>query len=54
MNFDEWVKTVPLMITGDPLWKVEAYRPGLFAAHYDGVATTNSRYNSGGGLDVRS
>jgi four helix bundle protein len=32
MNFDEWVKTVPLTITADPLWKVEAYRLGLFAA----------------------
>jgi four helix bundle protein len=32
MNFDEWVKTVPRTITGDPLWKVEAYRLGLFAA----------------------
>ena len=32
MNFDEWVKAVPLTITGDPLWKVEAYRLGLFAA----------------------
>lgn len=32
MNFDEWAKTVPLTITGDPLWKVEAYRLGLFAA----------------------
>ncbi len=32
MNSDEWAKTVPLTITGDPLWKVEAYRLGLFAA----------------------
>lgn len=32
MNFDEWVKTVPQTITDDPLWKVEAYRLGLFAA----------------------
>jgi four helix bundle protein len=31
-EFDEWVKTVPLAIAGDPLWKVEAYRSGLFAA----------------------
>ncbi len=31
MNFDEWVKTVPRTITDDPLWKVEAYRLGLFA-----------------------
>ncbi len=32
MNYDEWVKTVPAAITGDVLWKVEAYRLGLFAA----------------------
>ncbi len=32
MNFDEWVKTVPQTITDDPLWKVEAYRVGLFVA----------------------
>jgi four helix bundle protein len=32
MNFDEWLKTVPIAVTGDPLWKVEAYRLGLFAA----------------------
>ena len=32
MNFDEWVKSIPLTITSDPLWKVEAYRLGLFAA----------------------
>jgi hypothetical protein len=32
MNYDEWVKTVPVAITDDVLWKVEAYRLGLFAA----------------------
>jgi four helix bundle protein len=32
MTFDEWVKTVPAAITGDVLWKVEAYRLALFAA----------------------
>lgn len=32
MNFDEWLKTVPETITGDSLWKMEAYRLGLFAA----------------------
>lgn len=30
MNFEEWVKDVPEEITGDALWKVEAYRLGLF------------------------
>ncbi len=32
MTFDEWAKTVPATITGDVLWKVEAYRLALFAA----------------------
>ncbi len=29
-NYDEWVKGVPQEISGDSLWKVEAYRLGLF------------------------
>jgi len=32
MNYDEWLKLVPVDITGDSLWKVEAYRLALFAA----------------------
>jgi len=32
MNFEEWLKTVPVPISGDPLWKVEAYQLTLFAA----------------------
>ena len=32
MNYEDWAKTVPVEITGDPLWKVEAYRLALFAA----------------------
>jgi four helix bundle protein len=32
MNFDEWLKSIPPSIAGDPLWKVEAYRLALFAA----------------------
>jgi four helix bundle protein len=32
MNFDDWVKSVPKTITGDPLWKVSAYRQSLFVA----------------------
>jgi four helix bundle protein len=32
MNYEKWLKLVPIEITGDPLWKVEAYRLGLFAA----------------------
>lgn len=25
MNYDEWLKTVPKELTGDPLWKLEAW-----------------------------
>ena len=32
MNYDEWLKAVPVEMTGDSLWKVEAYRLALFAA----------------------
>ncbi len=32
MNYDEWLKSVPVEIAGDTLWKVEAYRLALFAA----------------------
>lgn len=32
MSFEEWLKSVPLEITGDSLWKMEAYRLALFAA----------------------
>jgi four helix bundle protein len=32
MNFNDWLTTVPQAITGDSLWKMEAYRLGLFAA----------------------
>jgi four helix bundle protein len=31
VTFAEWLKTVPAQITGDTLWKVEAYRLALFA-----------------------
>jgi four helix bundle protein len=31
MNYDEWLKSVPVEITDDSLWKVEAYRLALFA-----------------------
>jgi four helix bundle protein len=31
MNFEEWLKSVPREITGDSLWKMEAYRLALFA-----------------------
>lgn len=32
MNFESWMRSLPAEITGDPLWKVEAYRLSLFAA----------------------
>lgn len=32
MNYEAWVKVVPVEITGDSLWKMEAYRLALFAA----------------------
>jgi four helix bundle protein len=32
MNYQEWEQLVPVEFTGDPLWKVEAYRLSLFAA----------------------
>jgi four helix bundle protein len=32
MTYSDWIKTVPQTITGDPLWKMEAYRLALFAA----------------------
>jgi four helix bundle protein len=31
MKFDEWVAGLPKEITGDSLWKMEAYRLALFA-----------------------
>ena len=30
MNYEEWLGSVPVAITADPLWKVEAYRLALF------------------------
>ena len=30
MNYQEWLQGVPKELSGDPLWKVEAYRPALF------------------------
>jgi four helix bundle protein len=32
MNYESWAKAVPAEITGDSLWKMEAYRLALFAA----------------------
>ena len=33
MNYDEWEKRLPRDVTGDSLWKIEAYRLGLFAGY---------------------
>jgi hypothetical protein len=30
MNYEDWLATVPKEFTGDHLWKMEAYRLGLF------------------------
>jgi len=32
MNYETWAKGVPTEITGDSLWKMEAYRLALFVA----------------------
>jgi len=32
MKFEEWLRSVPEEMQGDSLWKVEAYRLGLFVA----------------------
>lgn len=30
MNYDDWLKSVPVEITGDALWKMAVYRQALF------------------------
>ncbi len=30
MNFDEWLQTVPVEITADPLWQMTLYQQALF------------------------
>ena len=32
MNYEEWEDSISAEITNDSLWKIEAYRLGLFAA----------------------
>lgn len=32
MDYQEWLTTLPVEITQDPLWKLEVYRLGLFVA----------------------
>jgi four helix bundle protein len=31
MNYEAWLKTVPVDLTGDPLWRMEVYRLAVFA-----------------------
>lgn len=35
MNYQEWLAAVPDEIAQDPLWKLEVYRLGLFAAEIE-------------------
>jgi hypothetical protein len=46
MNYQEWLTTVPVEITQDPLWKLEIYRLGLFAADI-GLYITMSESETG-------
>jgi len=32
MNYEEWLASIPVEISGDSLWKMEAYRLALFIA----------------------
>ena len=40
MTFNEWMESVPDVIKGDPVWKVEAYRLALFAGDLAWVDVT--------------
>lgn len=40
MNYDEWKQQVPSAITGDSLWKMEAYKLALFASDMSWFDTT--------------
>lgn len=31
MNYSEWLETVPVQITNDPIWKLDVYKLALFA-----------------------
>lgn len=35
MTYDQWLKSVPLEITGDTLWRMEVYKLSLFAIDYE-------------------
>jgi four helix bundle protein len=32
MTYEQWLDSVPVELTGDPLWRMEVYRLGVFAA----------------------
>lgn len=40
MNFEEWQETVPEVIRGDALWKMEAYRLAVFAGEIAWIDVT--------------
>ncbi len=40
MNYDEWSRQVPPAITGDSLWRMEAYRLALFVSDLGWYDTT--------------
>ena len=50
MKYEEWEKTVPEEIRGDSLWRMEAYRLGLFVADlgwYDATRLVRDRRTIG-------
>ena len=47
MNYSDWLKTVPAALTGDTLWKMEAYRLALFAGELAWHDVTKPMRDSG-------
>ena len=50
MTYEEWVKSVPEEIAGDPLWRMEAYRLGVFVGDvswYDATKLMRDRRTLG-------
>gem|GEM_PF-132835 len=47
MNYSGWLKTVPAALTGDSLWKMEAYRLALFAGELAWHDVTKPMRDSG-------
>ncbi len=40
MNYDEWINNLPEEITGDSLWKMQAYRLALFTVELGWIDVT--------------